>query len=124
MVSALFFALDFDRRDAPGPSMKTSLPRHLLATAALLCLASPAFALNIVLSNDDGLTSNTKALYEALKAAGHDVIVSVPCTGQSGRGAAIVMYSTPTPSSRTTTRRRSTPKAAATTAPPPPARPR
>ena len=68
----------------------------IAAAAALLALASPAFALNIVLSNDDGLTSNTKALYEALKAAGHDVIVSVPCTGQSGRGAGIVMYSTST----------------------------
>ena len=33
-------------------------------------------------------------MYAALKDAGHDVIVSVPCTGQSGRGAAIVMYST------------------------------
>ncbi|MDM0036089.1 5'/3'-nucleotidase SurE [Variovorax sp. J22P271] len=69
---------------------------RLAATAALLGLASPAFALNILLSNDDGLTSNLKALYEALKADGHDVIVSVPCTGQSGRGAAIVMYSTST----------------------------
>ncbi|MDM0027529.1 5'/3'-nucleotidase SurE [Variovorax saccharolyticus] len=67
---------------------------RLAAAAALLGLASPAFALNILLSNDDGLTSNLKALYEALKADGHDVIVSVPCTGQSGRGAAIVMYST------------------------------
>jgi 5'/3'-nucleotidase SurE len=64
-----------------------------LFTAALVTCASPAFALNIVLSNDDGLTSNLAALYLALKAAGHDVIVSVPCTGQSGRGAAIVMYS-------------------------------
>lgn len=63
-------------------------------TGALLACASPALALNIVLSNDDGLTSNLVALYEALEAAGHDVIVSVPCTGQSGRGAAIVMYST------------------------------
>ncbi|MDM0107010.1 5'/3'-nucleotidase SurE [Variovorax sp. J22R24] len=69
---------------------------RLAATATLLGLASPAFALNILLSNDDGLTSNLKALYEALKAEGHDVIVSVPCTGQSGRGAAIVMYSTTT----------------------------
>ena len=69
---------------------------RLAATAALLGLASPAFALNILLSNDDGLTSNLKALYEALKADGHDVIVSVPCTGQSGRGAAIVMYSSST----------------------------
>ena len=65
-----------------------------LLTATLLAYASPATALNIVLSNDDGLTSNLVALYRALKAAQHDVIVSVPCTGQSGRGAAIVMYST------------------------------
>lgn len=80
--------------ETDGQKMKTTLQRHALAAAALLCLASPAFALNIVVSNDDGLTSNTKALYEALKAAGHDVIVSVPCTGQSGRSAGIVMYST------------------------------
>jgi 5'-nucleotidase len=67
--------------------------RALLGAGLALC-ASPAFALNILLSNDDGLTSNVKALYDELKAAGHSVIVSVPCTGQSGRSAAIVMYST------------------------------
>ena len=38
-----------------------------LFTAAMLAFASPAFALNIVLSNDDGLTSNLAALYQALK---------------------------------------------------------
>lgn len=69
---------------------------RLAAALALSVGMSPAFALNIVLSNDDGLTSNLKALYDALKADGHDVIVSVPCSGQSGRGAAIVMYSTST----------------------------
>ena len=53
-----------------------------------LC-TQPVFAKNIVLTNDDGLTSNVKALYEELKAQGHDVIVSVPCTGQSGMGAAV-----------------------------------
>jgi 5'/3'-nucleotidase SurE len=67
-----------------------------LLVASLLAFAHPASALTILLSNDDGLTSNLVALYTALKAAGHDVIVSVPCTGQSGRGAAIVMYSTDT----------------------------
>ena len=75
------------------------VPRRLIpfvASIVLVGAASPSFALNILLSNDDGLTSNTKVLYEALKAQGHDVIVSVPCTGQSGRGAAIVMYSTNT----------------------------
>lgn len=58
------------------------------ALAAVLCTQT-VFAKNIVLTNDDGLTSNVKALYEELKAQGHDVIVSVPCTGQSGMGAAV-----------------------------------
>lgn len=62
---------------------------RLLALAAALALPATAEARNIVLSNDDGLTSNVKALYEALKAQGHDVIVSVPCTNQSGKGASI-----------------------------------
>jgi 5'/3'-nucleotidase SurE len=43
----------------------------------------------IVISNDDGLTSNILALYNALKAAGHDVIVSVPCQNQSGTGTSL-----------------------------------
>lgn len=65
--------------------------RTLLVSMAALALVSPlspAAARNIVLTNDDGLTSNTLALYHALKAAGHDVVVSVPCTNQSGMGAA------------------------------------
>ncbi len=71
-----------------------------LVALAVLAIAHPVSAsgsgsaLTILLTNDDGLTSNLVALYAALKADGHDVIVSVPCTGQSGRGAAIVMYST------------------------------
>ena len=60
-----------------------------------LC-TTPAFALNILLVNDDGLTSNIKALYDELKANGHNVLVSVPCSPQSGRGGAIVMYSSTT----------------------------
>lgn len=61
-----------------------------LALAALIaCLPAGAAARNIVIANDDGLTSNVRALYWALKAQGHDVIVSVPCSGQSGMGAAI-----------------------------------
>lgn len=67
---------------------------RLASLLAASLLASPAFALNILLTNDDGLSSNVKALYEALKAKGHDVIVAVPCTGQSGMGAA-VKYLTP-----------------------------
>lgn len=69
--------------------------QYILA-ATLAAVTAPASALDVLLVNDDGLTSNLKALYEALKTEGHDVIVSVPCTGQSGRGAGIVMYSTTT----------------------------
>jgi 5'-nucleotidase len=69
---------------------------RLIMSAGLALCASPAFALNIVLTNDDGLTSNLKALYDELKSAGHSVIVSVPCSSQSGRSSAIVMYSTTT----------------------------
>lgn len=60
-----------------------------LIASALVLAAAPAQARNIVITNDDGLTSNTKALYERLVADGHDVIVSVPCQGQSGMGAAV-----------------------------------
>lgn len=70
---------------------------RFLLGAALLLVTSRALALNILLTNDDGLTSNVKALYEALKAKGHDVIVSVPCTGQSGMGAAVKYFSPLTP---------------------------
>ena len=65
---------------------------HLIALFAATALGfAPAVAAarNIVITNDDGLTSNVVALYEALKAAGHDVVVSVPCTNQSGQGAAL-----------------------------------
>lgn len=62
---------------------------RLFVLLAVLCQPASAQARNIVLSNDDGLSSNVKALYDALKAQGHDVIVSVPCTNQSGMGAAI-----------------------------------
>ncbi len=64
--------------------------RFWLAPLAFVTLSvSTAHARNIVLTNDDGLTSNVVALYTALKADGHDVIVSVPCQGQSGMGAAV-----------------------------------
>jgi 5'-nucleotidase len=61
----------------------------MIITAAVLMQPSVSMARNIVISNDDGLTSNVMAVYRTLKAAGHDVIVSVPCTNQSGMGAAL-----------------------------------
>lgn len=67
---------------------------RLILTACALALGlqpATASARNIVLTNDDGLTSNVVALYRALKEDGHDVIVSVPCTNQSGMGAALMI---------------------------------
>lgn len=66
--------------------------RHLAALVVAIALGfvpAAGFARNIVITNDDGLTSNLVALYEALKAAGHDVVVSVPCTDQSGQGTGL-----------------------------------
>lgn len=61
----------------------------LLTAAAFASVSTQAAAHTIVLSNDDGLTSNVVALHKALTDAGHDVIVSVPCRNQSGQGAAL-----------------------------------
>ena len=42
------------------------------------------------LTNDDGWnTQNINNLKSALEDAGHNVIMSAPCTGQSGKGGAI-----------------------------------
>ncbi|WP_422412249.1 MULTISPECIES: 5'/3'-nucleotidase SurE [unclassified Endozoicomonas] len=61
-----------------------------LTFAIGLGVSAQANALNIVLSNDDSWsTTNIQTLHIALKAAGHDVIMSAPCTGQSGKGGAI-----------------------------------
>jgi len=55
-----------------------------------MSMLAPARALDILLTNDDGFTStNLRALYHALLADGHRVLVSAPCTGQSGKGGAL-----------------------------------
>jgi 5'-nucleotidase len=60
----------------------------LLTAAALLPLQ--ASALNIVLTNDDSWeTTNIQVLKDKLIEAGHDVIMSAPCTAQSGKGGSI-----------------------------------
>lgn len=60
--------------------MKTTIARH--CTRALL----------ILLVNDDGLSPNLQAQYDALVAAGHQVLVSFPCTNQSGKGASLSLF--------------------------------
>lgn len=60
-----------------------------LLLAAGCALAQPAFALNILLSNDDGYRHpNIRALYSALKADGHTVRIAAPYSDQSARGGA------------------------------------
>jgi len=63
--------------------------RQLSLTLVLLALTAPLHALDILITNDDGLTANTRALYQALRSDGHQVMVSVPCHNQSGQGAAL-----------------------------------
>lgn len=65
------------------------MPLHRVLACFLALHSAPVLALNIVVTNDDGLTANVRALHDALKAEGHDVVVSVPCSEQSGMGGAI-----------------------------------
>jgi len=56
----------------------------------LLVLSGQVLALNILVTNDDGFeTANVQALYEALVAAGHNVVLSAPYSGQSGTSGQI-----------------------------------
>jgi 5'-nucleotidase len=65
------------------------LLKSLLLTAAC-AVAVPASALHILITNDDSWnTANIKALKVALMDAGHQVIMSAPCTNQSGKGGAM-----------------------------------
>lgn len=66
------------------------LPVWRLAGALALALAAtPASALNILLSNDDGYDHpNLRSVYDTLKARGHTVKISAPYREQSARGGA------------------------------------
>ena len=57
-------------------------------------------SLKIVLTNDDGFeTRNIQALYAALVAAGHNVILSAPYLGQSGTSGQVAFVRPITPTS-------------------------
>jgi len=63
--------------------------RWVLALA-LVASAVPAGAMRIVLTNDDGFeAANIQVLFAALKAAGHDVILSAPYQNVSGSSALV-----------------------------------
>jgi 3-phytase len=66
--------------------MRNHVPAALLA----LALALPSHALDILVTNDDGVASpGLQALAAALSAAGHDVTVVAPADEQSGQGGSI-----------------------------------
>lgn len=66
------------------------LKAAFFSAAITISFAQQANALNIVLTNDDGYaTENIQTLFTKLTEAGHDVIMSAPCTGQSGKGGAV-----------------------------------
>lgn len=65
-------------------------PRLLLCILLLATLPSPAFALRILLTNDDGFESRyLQRLFHFLRDAGHDVLLSAPYSEQSGMSAAL-----------------------------------
>src|SRR3546814_6978506 len=74
-----------DLRGARGARCITVVAALLAAT-----MSAPSWALNIVLSNDDGFeAANIRALYTELKAADHDVVLSGPAQNNSGKGGAL-----------------------------------
>jgi len=61
-----------------------------LAAIVCLCASSPALALDILVTNDDGIGSaGLQTLAAVLTAAGHDVTVVAPADQQSGKGGSI-----------------------------------
>ena len=60
-----------------------------LSALVMLAVASPALALNIALSNDDGWDApGIQAMKGALESAGHTVTLAGPLDEQSGSSAA------------------------------------
>ncbi|WP_206363026.1 5'/3'-nucleotidase SurE [Stenotrophobium rhamnosiphilum] len=75
----------------------------LVAMSLMVMLPQQSWALNIVLSNDDGFeTANIHALYQRLKAAGHDVVLSGPTQNNSGKGGAMNFLAPVTPLTKDT----------------------
>ncbi|WP_255202996.1 5'/3'-nucleotidase SurE [Vibrio natriegens] len=61
-----------------------------MAAVSTCAMSANAFALNIVLTNDDSWdTTNINVMKSALEAAGHDVIMSAPCTLHPAQGKVV-----------------------------------
>lgn len=67
--------------------------RYMLKSAAIVaaaCVALPASALNILLTNDDGYDAEgIQTMRAALEGAGHDVTLVAPLDDESGGSAAV-----------------------------------
>ncbi|KAK5016901.1 survival protein sure-like phosphatase/nucleotidase [Cryomyces antarcticus] len=62
----------------------------LLVALVWSLLYYPAFALNIILNNDDGFaTAHIRELYKALNDAGHNAWIVAPVSDQSGQGGRV-----------------------------------
>lgn len=69
--------------------MKTALIA-LSPLAVALAIHTPAHALDIVVTNDDGCEASTvHALHQRLTAAGHRVLIAASMADQSGQGGAL-----------------------------------
>jgi 5'-nucleotidase len=68
-------------------SIRFGVRHKALLLAVTLSLSSATDALNILITNDDGFEASTiHALYQTLKAGGHNVIISSETQDNSGRG--------------------------------------
>ena len=72
----------------------SKIHKKLAALACAVGLATPAAALNIALTNDDGWQApGIWAMKVALEAAGHNVVLAASLTDQSGSSMAIDLES-------------------------------
>ena len=63
-----------------------------VASLMLAATATPAHALNILLTNDDGFESaSLHAIYQRLEASGHSVIISAPALDATAAGGGVAI---------------------------------
>ncbi|KAF7796743.1 hypothetical protein EIP86_007926 [Pleurotus ostreatoroseus] len=101
-VSLHVCSADLLRPLTPNPSSTVSsratvitMAVRFLTAVALSAFVSSATGLNILLSNDDSWASaNIRATFNALVAAGHNVLMSAPAIQESGHGGTFVLPTT------------------------------
>ena len=74
--------------------MRVKMLMLLMLIVALVAIPDRAESLTILLTNDDGITTpGLQTVKNALRAAGHDVLVVAPDGAQSGSSAAVTLAS-------------------------------